>query len=197
MKLFFTLILVFPLYLSAQVNRDYEVGLEIGNFSLSTQFSMVDMAVKFAIVEDDELAYGPIVRTKFFKSNDVFTGVQGSGSFIGFGAFLHYRLMEWFYLGTEIEYNQNHRPIIDPQKRWNLAGFVGGGIHRKLGESNFHLNAGIMFDVIDAIRDPLTTNPSNFSDYYFLRRSNPQNPQAGGQYVPMIYRITFLYRLPI
>jgi hypothetical protein len=197
MRLFFSTFLLIPFFQFGQVDRGYEVGLEIGKLSSSNLGAQFDIALKFLTVEDDELAYGVLFRNKFFRSKDVFLGVQGSRNFIGFGGFLHYRLIEWFYIGAELEYNQNFNTILQPQKKWNLAGFVGGGIHRKLGESNFHLNAGLMFDVIDAIRDPLTTNPSNFSEYYFLRRTNPQNPQAGGQYVPLIYRITFLYRIPI
>lgn len=199
MRYLISTLLLFPLIINAQSDKDYEVGLEIGNFSFSTITSSVDMALKFAIVDDEELAYGPILRTKFWRSNNIETGFVGSQSFFGFGGFLHYRTMEWFYLGAEIEYNQNSFANMNQldNSQWNLAAFIGGGIHRKLGESNFHLNAGMMFDLVDALRDPLTTNPSNFSPYYFLRRSNPQNPGAGGQFVPLIYRITFLYRLPI
>jgi hypothetical protein len=199
MRYLISTLLLFPLIINAQSDTDYEVGLEIGNFSFSTITSSVDMAVKFAIVNDEELAYGPILRTKFWRSNNIETGFVGSQSFFGFGGFLHYRTMEWFYLGTEIEYNRNSFANMNQldDRQWNLAAFIGGGIHRNLGESNFHLNAGMMFDLVDALRDPLTTNPSNFSSYYFLRRSNPQNPGAGGQFVPLIYRITFLYRLPI
>lgn len=199
MRFFIFLLLAFPIYSNAQTDRGYEVGLEIGNFSFSNITSTVDMALKFAIVDEEELAYGPIIRSKFWRSNNIQTGFVGSQSFFGFGGFLHYRTLEWFYLGTEIEYNKNPFANLNQldKRQWNLAAFIGGGIHRKLGESNFHLNAGMMFDVVDALRDPLTTNPSNFSQYYFLRRSNPQNPSAGGQYIPLIYRITFLYRLPI
>ena len=177
---------------TAQGYKDYEIGVEIGNISFSNMGSAIDLAGKFAIVDNEELAYGPIFRYKFIRSVNVFQGFEGSASFIGFGGFLHYRLMDWFYLGAEMEYNQNPFRNNEPQKRWNFAGFLGGGIHRELIDDALSLNAGLMFDVVDALRDPFVpSNPSNFSQYYFIRRNNPTNPQQQGQFVPLIYRITF------
>ena len=189
--IYLSILVLFCTHSFSQGYKDYEVGVEIGNISFSNLGGSVDVAGKFAIVDNEELAYGPILRLKYIRSQDVFQGFQGSASFFGFGGFLHYRTMDWFYLGTELEYNQNPFRNIEPSNRWNLAGFIGGGIHRELLDDALSINAGIMFDVIDALRDPLTTNASNFSQYYFMRRNNPSNPQQQGQYVPLIYRITF------
>lgn len=200
MKLLFT-ILIFAIFLipnSAECQsgyKDYEIGIEIGNVSFSNMGGSLDLAAKFAIVDAEEMAYGPIFRYKFIRSVNEFQGFEGSASFIGLGGFFHYRMMEWFYLGAEVEFNQNPFRNIEPSKRWNLAGLIGGGIHRELVDDVLSLNAGILFDAVDALRDPLTTNASNFSQYYFLRRNNPQNPQQQGTYVPMIYRITFHFHL--
>ena len=176
--------------------KHYEAGLEIGNINFSNFGGSVHFALKAAIVEDDEFAYGPIARLRYFRVLNLETQMGGEGSYFGFGGFFHYRFMDWFYLGTEIELNQNPFRQIQPDKRWHLAGFVGGGIQKDLIDDGLNLNFGVMFDLFDAIRiqtpaDQASKNPSNFHQFYFRQNA----PGGGGIARPIIYRITFF--LPI
>jgi hypothetical protein len=175
-------------------NKSYEVGLEITAASGSNLGGTVGGSLKFAIVEEEELAFGPSIRYQYLWSNNNFTGINASASLWGGGAFLHYRFMDWFFVGSEVEMLKNPFPVIDPQKRWSLTAFLGAGIHRDYNWVK--LNLGVLYDVADAIRDPLTNNPSLLRTSYFIRRQNP-NPGSGpnAAYLPIIYRISFFFPL--
>lgn len=175
--------------------RTYEAGLEISAASGSNLGGSIGGAAKWAFVDAEELAFGPILRMQYFWSNNVEMGFSGSRTFFGGGAFLHYRLLEWFYLGSEVEINQAINTFNNPSRRWSPAIFVGGGIHKQLAPW-ISLNAGMLYDVADALRDPITSNPSAFSLGYFLQRNNPATPnQGGGGYFPIIARVTFFFPL--
>lgn len=191
------LVFISSLFSTPVLSQDqhYEVGLELGNVNFSNFGGSVQFALKGALVEDDEFAYGAIARMRYFRFTNQVQGVEGSTSFFGLGGFFHYRFMDWFYLGSEVEFNQNPFRNIEPDNKWHLAGFIGGGIQRDLIEDGLSINAGVMFDLFDAIRirtpaDQASKNPSNFHQYY-LRQNSPQ----GGIPRPVIYRITFF--LPI
>jgi hypothetical protein len=100
--------------------------------------------------------------------------------------------MDWFFIGSEIEVLKNPFPVINPDKNWSLTAFFGGGVHRDFDWVK--LNVGLLFDAADAIRDPLTSNPSPLRTSYFIQRKNP-NPGSGpnGAYLPIIYRIAFFF----
>ncbi len=174
---------------------DKELGIEIQAASGSNLGGSFGGALKMAFVEDDALAFGPLVRYKFIYSNNIETGFSGNRSFWGAGGFLHYRFMEWFYAAAEMELNQTVNKFNNPNSNWSLALFLGGGIHRDFGK--VALNAGFLFDVVDALRDPITQNQSPFAFDYFIQRQNPNNPnqQGGGGYFPIIPRVTFFFPL--
>lgn len=187
---FFSLFLITSSTLFSQ--KDYEIGVEITAASGSNLGGSVGGSLKFAIVEDESLAYGPSIRYQYLWSNNTFTGLNANASLFGGGGFLHYRLLDWFFIGTEIELLTNPFPVINPEKKWTLTAFFGGGVHRDFDWVK--LNVGLLFDAADALRDPLTSNPSPLRTNYFIQRKNP-NPGSGpnGAYLPIIYRIAFFF----
>jgi hypothetical protein len=193
--LFYLLLLLLPTGFQAQNN--YEVGLEITAANFSTFGGSFGGALKFAIVNDEDVAFGPTFRYHRFWSQNNFTGFSGSGSVAGGGFFVHYRLLEWFFLGTEIEMLQNpFRPMM-PDRKWALTAFVGGGVSHEFQVSdNFRIrmNIGILYDVADALRDPYVHNPSPLRSSYFVKLTNPTNPNQG-KYLPIIYRVAFFIPL--
>ena len=187
---FFSLFLITSSTLFSQ--KEYEIGVEITAASGSNLGGSVGGSLKFAIVEDEALAYGPSIRYQYLWSNNTFTGLNANASLFGGGGFLHYRFMDWFFIGSEIEVLKNPFPVIDPDKKWSLTAFFGGGLHRDFDWVK--LNVGLLFDAADATRDPLTSNPSPLRTSYFIQRKNP-NPGSGpnGAYLPIIYRIAFFF----
>jgi hypothetical protein len=195
-KLFVFALIIINFSLLAQVDQP-EIGVEIGATNFGTNGGSVGGAIRGGLAEDAEegMTYGVMVRYHHFWNNNNFTGLSGSGSLYGGGVYWHYRLMEWFFLGAELEYIRH--PFAVPQspnvtpRRWAAAGFIGAGVHKDFNW--IKLNVGVQYDVIDALRDPL--RPSPFRNQYFIRLSNPTQPGAGGQYLPIIYRLTFFFPL--
>lgn len=187
---FFSLFLITSSALFSQ--KEYEIGVEVTAASGSNLGGSVGGSLKFAIVEDEALAYGPSIRYQYLWSNNTFTGLNANASLFGGGGFLHYRFMEWFFVGSEIEVLTNPFPVINPDKKWSFTAFFGGGVHKDFDWVK--LNVGLLFDAADAIRDPLTSNPSPLRTSYFIQRKNP-NPGSGpnGAYLPIIYRIAFFF----
>jgi hypothetical protein len=191
-------IVLFSLFLfisgSLLSQKDYEIGLEITAASGSNLGGSVGGSLKFALVEDEALAYGPSIRYQYLWSNNTFTGLNANASLFGGGGFIHYRFMEWFFVGSEIEVLTNPFPVINPEKKWSLTAFFGGGVHHDFDWVK--LNVGLLYDVADALRDPLTGNPSPLRTSYFIQRRNPE-PGSGpnGAYLPIIYRIAFFFPL--
>ncbi len=174
-------------------NRNYELGAEIQAASFSNLGGSVGGGLKFAIVEDETVAFGPSLRYQYFWSNNTFTGLSSNASTFGGGGFLHYRFMNWFYAGSEIELLKNPFNNIQPEKKWTLTAFLGGGVSREWEWVRF--NFGVLFDVVDALKDPLANNPSPLRNDYFIKRQNPNLAQGQGAYLPIIYRITFFFPL--
>ncbi|MDG0973559.1 MAG: hypothetical protein P8O07_05315 [Crocinitomicaceae bacterium] len=172
--------------------KEYEIGVEITAASGSNLGGSVGGSLKFAIVEEETLAYGPSLRYQYLWSNNTFTGLNANASLFGGGGFLHYRFLEWFFVGSEIEVLSNPFPVINPDKRWSLTAFFGGGVHHNFDWVK--LNVGLLYDIADALRDPLINNPSPLRTSYFIQRKNPQ-PGSGpnGAYLPIIYRIAFFF----
>lgn len=176
-------------------DRGYEIGLEFDDISFSNLGGRFGAGLKFAIVEDETMAFGPSIRFQRFWIKDGFTGNEGSGTFVGGGGFFHYRTMDWFFLGAELEVLQNPFKTIKPSQKLSLTAFLGGGVSRETPIGV--LNLGVFYDVADALRNPLTTNPSPLRNSYFIKRQNP-NPQQGGPdgaYLPIIYRFAFFIPL--
>jgi len=191
----YTLVILALLFVNSTIlfgQKEYEIGLEITAASGSNLGGSVGGSLKFAIVEDESLAFGPSLRYQYLWSNNVFTGLNANASLFGGGVFLHYRFMDWFFVGSEIELLTNPFPVIRPDKRLSLTAFLGGGVHHDFDWVK--INVGVLFDAADAIRNPLTGNPSPLRTSYFIRVRNP-NPSSGpnGEFLPIIYRIAFFF----
>lgn len=190
----FTFILVFFFTSLFGFSQSYhsEIGVEIQAANFSNKGGTIGGAIKWAFVEEEALAFGPSFRYQYLYSQNTYIGTSNSSFVLGGGGFLHYRFLEWFFLGTEVEILKNPYRYVQPEKNWKLTAFVGGGISKDFGP--VRLNVGILYDVVDAVTDPLTTNPSPLSGDYFLQVKNPSNPSVG-KYIPLIYRIAFFFPL--
>lgn len=190
----FLTVLFLSLQFSFSQIYDKEIGVEITGASGSNQSGLIGGVLKFSFVsdleEDNYLAFGPAVRYQYFWTNNIETGIKGNGSMLGFGGYCHFRFLEWFYAGTELEVIQNP---FSPVSNWTPVGFLGGGIHKDF--DFVHLNAGLMYDVVDGLRDPLSQVSSPLANNYFIRKQNPTNPQQAGGYIPIIARVTFFFPL--
>lgn len=178
-----------------ETTRHYEIGIELDDISFSNLGGRFGAGLKFAVVENKTMAFGPTVRFNRLWSKNTFSGIEGSGTFLGVGGFYHYRTMDWFFLGSEIEFLQNPYTLIKPSQIWSLTAFLGGGISRETPIGVFNL--GLFYDIADAVRDPLTNNPSPLRNSYFIKRQNPNptNNQPDGAYLPIIYRFAFFIPL--
>src|SRR5690554_502453 len=188
---FITLLFLFTGFGHAQSFHS-EIGVEIQAASFSNQGGTFGGGLKYTIVEEETIAFGPSLRYQYFFSQNTYLGTSGSSFTMGGGGFFHYRFLEWFFLGTEIELLKNPFNYIYPDKKWTLTAFIGGGVSKDLGP--VRLNIGILYDLVDGLNDPYYSNPSPLSRDYFLRINNPNNPNAG-KYIPLIYRVAFFFSL--
>jgi len=191
-----TTISLFMNFLNAQSRP--EIGLEIAAASVSNNGGTIGGALRFGLGEaygefNEGVAYGLIFRYQHMWNNNSFTGVGASGSLYGPGAFWHYRFMEWFFIGAEMEYIRNPFNLPASQtgsnRKWTLAAFVGGGASKDFDW--VRLNLGVQYDIADAIRD--ANRPSPFRSQYFIKLRNSAQPNAGAIYLPIIYRLTFFF----
>jgi len=175
-----------------------EIGIEIAAASASSLGGTIGGALRAGLGEaygdhKEGSAFGVILRYQHIWNTNNFTGLGASNSLFGGGVYWHYRFMEWFFVGAEMEYIKN--PFILPPnqsgttRQWMLAAFVGGGASKDFNW--VRLNLGVQYDIADALRDPL--RPSPFRNQYFIKIRNSAQPSAGARYLPVIYRLTFFF----
>ncbi len=195
-NIFFSFNLLFISFIGiAQSYNHSEIGIEIQAASFSTHGGTVGGAVKYAYVLGDDFAFGPSVRMQYIWSKNTYTGFKGNRFVWGGGAFAHYRFLEWFFIGAEAEYLKNPYYFYTTsyeEKPWKMTAFVGGGISKAWGR--FRLNAAIYYDLVDGLRPINTPSQSPLRGDYFLKISNPQNPNYG-KMIPLIYRLAFFINL--
>ena len=172
--------------------KDFEPYNEIGgdvHFSASTVGATGGIGLKFGIVRNKFLVFGPSARYhySFYKQY----GLTGSYSVYGGGAFIHGRFFNSLFAGLEFELLSNPfsntNGIIAPKRVWAPTALLGFGFSRAFGEEqNFRLNVGIMYDVINHPNSP-------FRPGYFMRKQTA-NGQPGAL-IPLIYRIAFFFKL--
>lgn len=160
-----------------------EIGADL-HFSASTFGGTGGIGLKFGIVRNEYISFGPSARYHYslYKAN----GLTGSYSVYGGGAFIHARFFNYLFAGFEFEllsnpYNYTNG-IISAKRTWAPTGLLGFGFSHAFGEEqNFRLNAGIMYDIINSPNSP-------FRPGYFMRKEN-------GTLIPLIYRIAFIFKL--
>lgn len=193
-------LLSFIIFFSTWSNAQFyhhEIGVDVQAASFSTHGGTVGGALRYALVSEETIAFGPTFRMQYLWSKNHTTGFQGqSFTTLGGGAFFHYRFLEWFFLGGELEYLRNpywynNKGFYDSKdkkiRKWNFTAFVGGGFSRELGP--IRLNIGILYDLVDGLNGRLPPYWSPLSNDYFMRVRDAQDPEKG-RYIPIIYRLS-------
>ncbi len=149
-----------------------EIGFD-GYVSISNQVGNIGVGVKYGFNLSDNFIIGPSIRYQRLWINNF--GEQYSHNIYGGGIFAHYRFLDYFFVGTEIEFFKtriNFYNYYSPTRVVPTV-FVGGGF--SYAWENFRLNAGIFYDLVD--------------DMYSPFRITYQVKKANGVIVPLIYRI--------
>jgi hypothetical protein len=156
-----------------------EIGFDL-NFSASNFGGTGGLGLKLGFIQQERFIFGPSIRYQHAWSS--FNGIKTGFSIYGGGGFVHWRLANYFFLGTEIEVLSSplQYGYITSNRSWVPVALVGGGFSRAFS-ANFRLNAGIMYDVIDNQNSPLRQG-------YFMKKTN-------GVLIPVIYRIAFFFPL--
>ena len=172
---------------SAQQIEGTEIGFD-GYFGASTNGGSFSLGAKYGFKFQERFIAGPSLRFSRNWSNNPTAGLSNSYNVYGGGVFGHVRFAEVLFAGAEFEmmrtpfatqFTTNNGPT------WSPSLFVGGGYSQEFNEK-FRLNVGIMYDVINHENSP-------FRQGYFLRKNLADGTQ--GQFIPLIYRITFFFVL--
>ena len=192
MKKFLFVFLIFTIQdITAQIDvTSQELGIE-GYFGASNQGGSFGIGPKFGFILNENIAIGPSFRIQRNWSN--LLGNSFSQTVYGGGAFAHIRYKSkgksTVYGAVEFEYLRSPFADINFQnetaKKWAPTLFLGGGFLVRVNKV-VGINAGILYDVINADNSP-------FRSSYFLKQKN----QAGvvTKIYPLIYRLTFLFKL--
>ena len=192
MKKFLFVFLIFTIQdITAQIDiTSQELGIE-GYFGASNQGGSFGIGPKFGFILNENIAIGPSFRIQRNWSN--LLGNSFSQTVYGGGAFAHIRYKSkgksTVYGAVEFEYLRSPSVDINFQnetaKKWAPTLFLGGGFLVRVNKV-VGINAGILYDVINADNSP-------FRSSYFLKQKN----QAGvvTKIYPLIYRLTFLFKL--
>jgi len=193
MKNIFALILCLVLSINTTHSQSFEMdGSEIGfdlAFSASTNGGNVGLGLKYGLNLGEYLIAGPSVRYERLWITDVGSAQNQPGGYnmYGGGAFLHGRFFNALFLGAEFEMLRSPyqtAEFVSQTGPWAPTLFLGGGFSMEFN-AGIRINAGVMYDVIDAENSP-------FRSSYFMQKRTT-NGQAG--FLPIIYRIAFFIPL--
>lgn len=160
-----------------------ELGIDLA-FSASNNSGNFGVGLKYGIAFGEYLIAGPSLRYERLWFNNINFESTNRFNTFGGGAFLHARFFNALFLGAEFEmlkspYTKNGFLSVQ-QSTWAPSLLMGGGFSMEFNES-IRINAGIMYDVINATNSP-------FRRSYMLKRKN-------GSYLPILYRIAFFFPL--
>lgn len=168
-----------------------EIGLDV-SFSASTFGGNAGLGLKYGVKFGEYFIAGPSVRYErlWWKNNNLTYSQSGGYNLYGGGAFFHARFYNALFLGAEFEmlkspYDKAGSIYFSPEGSWAPTLFLGGGFSMEFNEI-IRLNAGIMYDVINAPNSP-------FRNSYSVQKKTPDGQVAG--YLPIIYRIAFFFPL--
>lgn len=183
------LIITFALFVAGSIRAQdeeeedthtQELGFD-GFVSASTLGGAFGLGVKYAIIKQKNIAFGPSIRLQRFWSN--YYGSHIGFNIYGGGVFAHYRYKNLLFAGAEFEMlksPQNWTYALSP-KTWVPTLFVGGGFSKGWEPAGVRLNAGIYYDIINHPNSPFRTS-------YVARNSQ-------GVLMPIIYRIGFFFNI--
>ena len=191
MKNIFALILCLVLSINTAHSQSFEIdGSEIGfdlAFSASTNGGNVGLGLKYGLNLGEYLIAGTSVRYERLWIKNLLTQQSGGYNMYGGGAFLHGRFFNALFLGAEFEVLRSPYQtagFVSQTGTWAPTLFLGGGFSMEFN-AGIRINAGVMYDVIDAENSP-------FRSSYFMQKRTT-NGQAG--FLPIIYRIAFFIPL--
>lgn len=194
MKYFFQLLLITFLSINCFSQSTFTMkGTELGidlSANGSTLGGNVGLGLKYGINLGEYFIVGPSLRYEYLWWNGFISGtaqVSGNRNVYGGGIFAHARFMNALFVGAEFEmlkspYDQFGYFAVT--KSWAPTLFIGGGFSMEFNEV-VRINAGIMYDVINAGNSP-------FRRSYMPKTDANGNP-AG--FIPLIYRIAFFFPL--
>lgn len=164
-----------------------ELGFDVA-FSASNFGGNAGLGIKYGFKFGEYIITGPSVRYERTWVKNQTAGTNGGYNVYGGGGFLHARFFNALFAGAELEilrspYAKNG--FLTTTGTWAPTFFLGGGFSMEFNES-WRLNAGIMYDIINASNSP-------FQRSYFLTKKSPTGANAG--YLPVIYRIAFFFPL--
>lgn len=164
-----------------------EIGLDV-SFSASNFGGHAGLGLKYGLKLGEYIIVGPSVRFEKLWSSNAASGFNSSTSVYGGGAFIHARFFNALFLGVEYEQLKspyNPQGFITTERSWAPTVFVGGGFSMELND-RIRLNAGIMYDLVNAANSPFRNT------YTFTVKDQNGNIQ---RYLPMIFRIAFFLPL--
>lgn len=164
-----------------------ELGVDIA-FSASTNGGSAGLGLKYGAKFGKYIIAGPSVRYDLTWIKNQVGGNNGNYSVYGGGAFVHGRFFNALFVGAEFEYLRSpyeKNGFLTALPSWAPTLFVGGGFSMEF-QKKIRLNAGIMYDVINAQNSP-------FRNSYSITRKDANGNIVG--YLPIIYRIAFFIPL--
>ncbi len=192
MKNIFALILCLVLSINTAHSQSFEMdGSEIGfdlAFSASTNGGNAGLGLKYGLNLGEYLIAGTSVRYERLWIKNLLTQQSGGYNMYGGGAFLHGRFFNALFLGAEFEVLRSPYQtagFVSQTGTWAPTLFLGGGFSMEFN-AGIRINAGVMYDVIDAENSP-------FRSSYFMQKKTTSGQSAG--FLPVIYRIAFFIPL--
>lgn len=188
MKYTAALLFAFTLFFSgrSQTTEGSEVGADL-IFSASNFGGTAGLGLKYGVKFGEYFIAGPSFRYQRTWNKNVTTGTAGGFNVYGGGAFLHARFFNALFLGAEYEILRSPYSgssyWTPSTPTWANTFFLGGGFSMEFNEK-IRLNAGIMYDVVNAANSP-------FRPGYFVQKKTSTGANAG--YLPIIYRIAFFF----
>ena len=141
-----------------------EIGVDVA-FTASSNGGNVGLGLKYGAKFGKYIIAGPSVRYDLtWVKNQVGTGngQNGKYSVYGGGAYIHGRFFNALFVGAEFEYLRSPYDIngfLTNLPSWSPTLFLGGGFSMEFNEV-VRLNAGIMYDVINAKNSPFINSYS-------------------------------------
>ena len=164
-----------------------ELGIDI-SFTASTNGGNAGLGLKYGAKLGEYVILGPSIRYDLTWIKNQVGGNNGNYSVYGGGAFIHGRFFNALFIGAEFEYLRSpyeKNGFLTSLPSWAPTLFLGGGFSMEFQEK-IRLNAGIMYDVINAQNSP-------FRNSYSITRKDANGNIVG--YLPIIYRIAFFIPL--